>query len=154
MASKPVVDLIASFEADPTLLSAAPAMTISDVVQTFSRPDITNCADPYMAVASIEYKDGKRTEALEAWKHVASETEKNEPGTLSYGIYKDREHSGTVKTVEAYQSLEYFKDVHVPSTAVQENMQKYGNEIRVSISHIWLKLVAGFMVKPTGTSNL
>lgn len=154
MASKPVVDLIASFGADPTLLTAAPAMTISEVVQSFSRPEITSCADPYIAVASIEYKDGKRAEALEGWKYVALETEKNETETLSYGIYKNREHSETVKTFEAYRSQEYFMGVHVKSAAVQENLQKYGNEIRASISHVWLKHVAGFMDKGKGSSNL
>jgi quinol monooxygenase YgiN len=154
MASKPVQDLIASFAADPTLLSAPPTMTISDLVQGYTRPEISSCADPYIAVGSLEYKEGKRVEALEGWKKVASETEMNEGDTLSYGIYKNREHPETVKVVEFYRSEEYFKQVHVPSKAIQENLQKYGNEIRASVSHVWLKHVAGFLVKGKGSSSL
>jgi quinol monooxygenase YgiN len=154
MASKPVQDLIAFVGADPTFLSAPPTTTISDLVQGYTRPEISSCSDPYIAVGSLEYKEGKRTEALEGWKQVASETEKNEADTLSYGIYKNREHPETVKAVEFYRSQEYFKQVHVPSNAIQENLKKYGNEIRASVSHVWLKHVAGFLVKEKRSPSL
>ena len=154
MSSKPVLDLIASFSADPTQLGGPMSMSISDVTQAFSRPEIANCSDPYIAVASIEYKPGKRAEALEAWKHVASETQNNEADTLSYGVYRNREHAETVKTVEAYRSEKYFREVHVPSQAVQGNLAKFGGEIRVRVEHVMLRLVGGFLDKGVGGSNL
>jgi quinol monooxygenase YgiN len=135
MTSQPVLDLMGSLGADPTLLTAAPVITPLDVVQGFSRPEFASCVDPYITVVSIQYKD------------VVSDTEKNELETLSYGIYKNREHAETVKVFEAFRSEEYFHEVHGKSAAVQENVQKYGDDIRVSKSHISLRHVAGYLGK-------
>ena len=62
----------------------------------------------------------------------------------SYSILKDTGHPETIRTVEIYASQEYFKEVHVPSKAVQENVKKYGTEIRVSVKHAFLEFQAGF----------
>lgn len=128
-------------------MSGPPDVTTSDVSSAFTRPDVAKATDPWICYASIEYKEGKRAEALEGWKTVTSETEKLEPGTLSYGIHENKEHAETIKTIEVYADQEYFKKVHVTSKAVQENKEKYGDEIRVSLKHAFLKLVGGHFGK-------
>ncbi|KAF2691796.1 hypothetical protein K458DRAFT_473495 [Lentithecium fluviatile CBS 122367] len=154
MASKPVVDLITYFGANATLFGGEPTIATSELTASFTRPEAVNVADPFITYASIEYKDGKRVKALEGWKHVASETEKNEPSTLSYEIQKNKDHPETVKTIEVYRNIEYFKEVHIPSKAVQENKAKYGDETRVSLKHAFLKISAGYLVKGKNTSSL
>lgn len=154
MASKPVTDLVAFFGSNATLFGGAPTISTSESSSAFTRPEIMKATDPWITYASIEYKDGKRAEALEGWKHVTSETEKNEPETLSYGIHKNKDHAETIKTLEVYANLAYFKEVHIPSKAVQENKAKYGDEIRVSLKHAFLKLVAGYLGKEKASSNL
>ena len=153
MASKPVIELIEYCGANSTL-DGAPAVFTTETSSAFVRPEIIKSSDPFITYASIEYKEGKREEALEGWKNVTSETEKNEPDTLSYVIAKDKENAGTVKTLEVYASQAYFKEVHVPSKAVQENRVKYGDEIRISLNHAFLKLVAGYLHKEKAGSNL
>ncbi|KAF2643301.1 hypothetical protein P280DRAFT_446753 [Massarina eburnea CBS 473.64] len=154
MGSQAVKDLIAFFGANATLFGGAPDISTSEVNSTFTRPETTKADNPWICYASIEYKEGKRSEALEGWKHVTAETEKNEPETLSYSNYKNRDHPETVKTMEVYTSQQYFKDVHVPSKAVQGNLQKHGNDIRVSLKHVSLKLIGGYLAKEKSMSNL
>lgn len=154
MASKAVTDLIAFFGANPTLFGGAPTVTTSETSSAFTRPEAAKATDPFITYASIEYKEGKRAEALGGWKNVASETETNEPKTLSYNIYKNKDHPETIKTLEVYADQTYFKEVHVPSNAVQQNLKRYGNEIRVSLKHAFLKLVAGYLAKEKAASNL
>ncbi|KAL1611823.1 hypothetical protein SLS60_000043 [Paraconiothyrium brasiliense] len=145
MAAEPVKDMVSWLTANQKQLDGEATVTMSETYCSFTRPEITKAADPWICYASIEYKQGKRAEALEPWKHVTSETEKNEAETLSYSILKDTGHPEKIKTVEVYKSQEYFKEVHVPSKAVQENVRDYGNEIRIGLEHSFLKLEAGFL---------
>ncbi|KAF1974291.1 hypothetical protein BU23DRAFT_531789 [Bimuria novae-zelandiae CBS 107.79] len=145
MAAEPVKALVAFLTQDPQYLKAESALNMTESYAFFTRPEIVNATDPWICYASIEYKEGKRAEALEPWKHVTSEMEKNEADTLNYSILKDNDHAETIRTLEIYASEEYFKEVHVPSQAVQENMKNYGNEIRASIKHVFLKYRGGFM---------
>lgn len=145
MASEPVKEILAYFAANPQHVGGESVLSMTESWAAFTRPEIVNATDPWICFASIEYKAGKRAEALEAWENVTSETEKNEAETLSYNILKDNGHSETIKTLEVYASQAYFKEVHVPSKAVQDNLKNFGNEIRVSIKHVFLKLEGGFL---------
>jgi quinol monooxygenase YgiN len=145
MAIEPVKDMIAWMTTNTENINGEATVTMSENYTSFTRPEVLKATDPWMCYASIEYKEGKRAEALEPWKHVASETEKNEAETLSYSILKDTGHPDTVKTIEVYASQEYFKEVHVPSKAVQDNVSQYGNEIRVCVKHAFLKYQTGFL---------
>lgn len=154
MESQAVKDLIAYFGANPNFFGGPSNISTCEVSAAFTRPETSKARNPFVCHASIEYKAGKRAEALEAWKHVTLETEKNESETLSYGNYKDKEHAEIVRTLEIYSSQQYFKEVHVSSKAVQDNLRNFGNEIRVSIKHVILKLIAGYLAKEKNGSNL
>lgn len=145
MAIDPVQDIVGWITANPNNIDGEATITMSESYASFTRPEVLRATDPWICYASIEYKEGKRAEALEPWKNVTSETEKNEAETLSYSILKDSGHPETIKTIEVYASQEYFKEVHVPSSAVQENAKKYGNEIRLSLKHVFLKYQSGYL---------
>ena len=146
-ASEPVQNLFKYFGENPSLISGEPHLSFAEASSTFTRPKITEHSDPFIVWAAINYKEGKRVEALEGWKTVTSETEKNEPETLSYSILADKGNELTINTVEIYASEDYFRKVHVPSNAVKVNKEKYGDEIRTGISWQQLKLVGGFLHK-------
>ncbi|KAF9735110.1 hypothetical protein PMIN06_001455 [Paraphaeosphaeria minitans] len=141
----PMKDMVGWLTSNPQNIEGEAIVTMSETYASFTRPEVFKATDPWICYASIEYKEGKRAEALEPWKHVTSETEKNEAETLSYSILKDMGHPETVKTIEVYASQGYFKEVHVPSKAVQDNVNKYGNEIRLSLTHVFLKFQTGFL---------
>jgi quinol monooxygenase YgiN len=147
MEQKSVKDIQAYFAAHPELMGGEPTLSFADTSSSFVRPEVTQAKDPYITYASIDYKEGKRAEALEGWKTVTSETHKNEPGTLGYAITTDQGNVNNVKTIEVYASEQYFKDVHVPSKQVAENKERFGDQIRVSIKFAFLKLEAGFLYK-------
>jgi quinol monooxygenase YgiN len=144
MASQPVAEVHSFFGDNPPQMT----VTLSETSSAFVRPEVTQASDPFICHASITYKPGKRDEALEGWKTVTSETQKNEPETLGYAIVKDQQNENVIQSFEVYSSQQYFKEVHVPSKAVQENVKQYGNEIRVSLTHALLKLEAGYLYKP------
>jgi len=82
--------------------------------------------NPWIVTAVIEYKEGKRQGALEGWKVVASETEKNEMGTLFYGVCEDTENANVARTLGIYESESFFKDVHAGRDAVRTNLSRFG----------------------------
>jgi quinol monooxygenase YgiN len=138
---------MAYFKANPTLLGSPPIVATSETAAAFTRPAISDVADPFILYASIEYKDGKRAESVQGWNGIASESEKNESETLSYGYYLNKDHPETIKVVEIYTTLQYFKEVHFLSKAVKENKERWGDEVRVSMKHGTFKLVAGYLAK-------
>ncbi|KAF2192395.1 hypothetical protein K469DRAFT_310876 [Zopfia rhizophila CBS 207.26] len=154
MGSKAVTDLVAYFTANGSLFGGPPIVSTSETSSAFIRPEITKSNDPFIAYASIDYKEGTRAEALEGWKYVTSETQKNETDTLSYAILKDKENEITVSTVEVYANETYFRDVHAKSKTVTENRAKYGDQIRTAFRFALLKFVAGYLHKEKTGSNL
>ncbi|KAF2651219.1 hypothetical protein K491DRAFT_637816 [Lophiostoma macrostomum CBS 122681] len=147
MATQPVKAIQAYFAANPDLLGGEPTLSLADTSSAFVRPEVAQAKDPFITYASIDYKEGKREEALEGWKTVTTETHNNEPETLAYAILKEQANANNIRTIEVYASEKYFKEVHVPSKQVTENKAKYGDEVRVSIKHVFLKLEAGFLYK-------
>ncbi|KAH7119865.1 hypothetical protein B0J11DRAFT_71625 [Dendryphion nanum] len=147
LASEPIVNLYKFIGENPALISGTPNIIIAEASSAFTRPEVTNSTDPFIVFAAINYKEGKRAEALEGWKTVTSETKKNEPETLSYYILKDRANELTVNTLEIYASEDYFRKVHMPSEAVKANKEKYGDEFRTGLSFQQLKFIGGFLHK-------
>lgn len=145
MNSQPVAEMMEYLTENPQILKGKATVNSAESHASFTRAEIKDADDPWICCATIEYKEGKRAVALEPWKWVTSETQKNEAKTLSYSILKDSGHPETVRTVEVYADQEYFKEVHVPSKAVQEVVKNYGSEIRVSLKHVFLKYEGGFM---------
>ena len=131
MASQAVAELLSYYGDSPPQMT----FSVSETSSSFVRPEISQASDPFICHASIVYKPGKRDEALEGWQTVTSETQQNESETLGYTIMKDQQNENVIQSFEVYSSQQYFKEVHVPSKAVQENVKQYGNEIRVSLTH-------------------
>lgn len=117
----------------------------------FSRPELKAAKDPYVAVAEIEYKPGTVPQTIPYWKAVVEEGRNNEPGTLMYGIAKDPDNENVLYALEGYESKDYLYDVHVKSTAIQESI-KNTKDLRNKLTHHFLKLAGGFLVK--GSSPL
>lgn len=138
--------LAKAFEANPDWVVGEPEISMNDTHSSFVRPSLmTATSDPFIATATVEYKRGKREEALEGWRKVTQETQKNEPEALAYGVTKAQEDDDIVRIVEFYPSESYFRDVHAKSAAVLENRQKYGEEYRESFKFVLLKMVGGFL---------
>jgi hypothetical protein len=55
---------------------------MNEVTSSLIRDNITEYSDPYMAYATVGYKEGKREKKLKGWEKVTKETEKKEPDTL------------------------------------------------------------------------
>lgn len=154
MAAKPTTDLVSYFTANPGFFSGAPDVAITESSSSFVRSETIQANDPYITYATITYKEGTREGALGGWKTVTSETQNNEPETLSYGIAKDQGSELVVRTLEVYTNENYFRNVHAPSKAVSENKAKYGDQIRTSIKFAFLKLVGGYLHKDPASPNL
>ncbi|ORY09229.1 hypothetical protein BCR34DRAFT_487621 [Clohesyomyces aquaticus] len=156
MGCKAVTDLISDFtENGATLFGGATNVYTSETSSAFVRPEITQCSDPFIAYASIDYKEGSRAGALDGWKKVTSETQNNEAHTLGYAILKDKSNDKTVSTVEVYANETFFKEVHARSKAVADNKAKFGEGHRTAFKLTLLKLVAGYFYKEkSGSPNL
>lgn len=145
MSAAIVKDMVSWMTSNPKNLAGEATVSLSETIASFTRPEVVKATDPWICYASLVYKEGRLADTLEPWKHVTSETEKNEPETLSYSILKDTGHPEAIKTVEVYANEKYFKEVHIPSKAVQDNIKNYGEELRVSIEHKLLKHQTGFL---------
>jgi len=139
------------FEANPDWFGGEPEITWNDVDSLFVRPSLlTATSDPFIAAATIEYKRGKRAEALEGWRKVTQETQKNEPDALAYSVVTAQEDADVARIVEFYPSEDYFRNVHAKSPYVLENREKYGEEHREDFKFELLKMVAGFLYNEPG----
>ncbi|KAF2264444.1 hypothetical protein CC78DRAFT_568364, partial [Lojkania enalia] len=145
MGTKATADLIAYFGTNSSLFSGSPDIATCETSSSFARPECATATDPYIAYASIDYKEGTRDEALQGWKYVTSETQNNEPDTLGYGILKDKANTITINSVELYANETYFREVHAKSKAVQDNRAKYGEQVRTAFRLALLKHVAGYL---------
>ena len=146
MASPAVSTLIALFGSDPTLLQEAPKVHNLHPAASFTRPEVSRQENPYIVFATLDYKPGTRSQGVAGFSKVCKQTEKNEPGTLSYSILEDSENENLVKTLEVYESEKYLWDPHAKSKAVSENKEKDGS-LRNSMSFVFLKKVEGYLWK-------
>jgi quinol monooxygenase YgiN len=144
---------MAYFPENPSIFTGEADVVISETSSSFIRPEIAAHADPFIATATIGYKEGTRDQAHEGWRTVTTETEKSEPGTLAYYIFKDIANATNAGTFEIYTDETYFRDVHAKSKVVAENRAKYGNEIRTSFKFVLLKLVAGWLRRDEAEST-
>jgi quinol monooxygenase YgiN len=118
----------------------------------FTRPELKNAKNPFIAVAEIEYKPGTIPEAIPYWKAVVEEGRNNEPGTLMYGIAKDNDagNENMLYALEGYESKDYLYDVHVKSSAIQESI-KNTKHLRNNLTHHFIKQAGGILIN--GDSN-
>lgn len=84
-------------------------------------------------MAKIQYAAGTRSQGIEHWKHVAASVEKTEKeGTHTYWFLTEPENENVLYSLERYKDAAYLWDVHVPSDAIQQNIQKQ-KDIRTSL---------------------
>jgi quinol monooxygenase YgiN len=83
---------------------------------------------------------------LPYWQAVVDTTEKEEPGSLLYGICKDPGNPEKLYTIEAYKSEEYLRGVHVKNKAIEESVRNT-KHLRTGLKHVFLRLVAGYLWK-------
>lgn len=159
MASGLVTDINAWLQ-DPPKVSAGQLHLLQYLDQGFgfTRAEVKKDAaakDPtyglHVIFAELDYVEGGVGKATPYWKAVVDTGRDNEPGTLAYGIYKpnkvpEGEENKALKTFEVYESVEYLKDVHVPSDAISESI-KNTKHLRTGLKHHLLRKVYGFLDK-------
>lgn len=85
---------------------------------SFTRPELAQCADPFIVVAKFGYQTGTIDQALVGWKELVEYGEKEEPETLGYSVFVDGDD---LRTLEIYESKRFVYDVHVKSDAIKKN---------------------------------
>ncbi|PGH02265.1 hypothetical protein AJ80_08890 [Polytolypa hystricis UAMH7299] len=112
----------------------------------FSRESVLEHPDPYCMFAELDYVPGGVDTSIPYWRAVVETGRDNEPGTMVYGILKDTEKANRLCSIEAYESAEYLKDVHVPSKAIQESIANT-KHLRTGLKHHFMKKRGGFLYR-------
>jgi quinol monooxygenase YgiN len=94
----------------------------------------------------LDYQPGTAEQGILGFTNVCNETEKNESGTLSYNILRDKDNADQVKTLEVYENEKYLWDPHAKSAAVSSNKETNKN-IRTNLHLVFLKRVAGYFYR-------
>ena len=110
----------------------------------FTKPSVSTLEDPYISFARIEYKPGKREDALPFWKKVFDET-MGESGTYVFGLAIDEQKDHDILyTLQTYENENYLREVHLKQNkAVQGS--KATLEWSVGVKHNVLRLVGGHL---------
>ena len=145
----PVVDLIALF-GQPGVLAGVPDVYNLTPSIDFARPELRSLSlekKPAMVMASFGFKASTLSHAVEGWRELIAYSEQNEPQTWGYTVMGDNQ-SNTLRTVEAYESWEFVKGVHLKSPAIKVNTEHNGNDRTGEMSVVELKAVDGFFGRP------
>ncbi|OCK76395.1 hypothetical protein K432DRAFT_396472 [Lepidopterella palustris CBS 459.81] len=111
----------------------------------FTRPEVAQLPDPFIAVTELFYKPGTGAEALRNLKAVSAAS-KQESGTLSLALYTDPNDADKLRIVGVYESQDYWINVHGKSKEVQE-FQATTSDISAGVKVHLLKPIAGFLYK-------
>jgi quinol monooxygenase YgiN len=134
------------FTSDSTLLQCPPVVHNLEAVASFTRASIFQHHDPYIVFGTLDYKPGTAQQGILGFTHVCAMTERDEPGTLSYSILRDKDNANRVKTLEVYESERYLWDSRAKSAAVNSNKEA-NKDIRANLHLVFLKLVTGYFYK-------
>lgn len=99
-------------------------------------------------MAHIAYKPGKAVAALDGFQALVGSLEESEKAVLAYAALLDEEHN-TIRTVEVYESAEYYDEVHKDSSlgfakAIKENQNQNKTDRTGEMGAVKLKVVRGF----------
>lgn len=111
----------------------------------FIKPEFAKVADPYIIVESLTYRQGGIRHVIEHWGEEI-EVAHNENGTLALGIYTDPTDKNRLWTLGAYESEDYFKNVHNTSPMAKE-LEEHTAGMRTSRTQILLQKKGGFLYK-------
>lgn len=107
----------------------------------FHRPPTS---DPELIVLShCGFKNGKAAAALEGWKSLAADIERNAKPVAGYTVMLDDKNE-TIRTVEVYESAKSFDEVNVKSEGVSANQKQNAADRTGEKGIIKLKAVQGF----------
>ncbi|KAM0313372.1 hypothetical protein ACHAPQ_012052 [Fusarium lateritium] len=152
LGSKTVADLNCLLSAG-ALLEIPTAVSVSKATSSFTRPETSNFIDPFILIATFDYKENTRAGALDGWQDLTSAIHPTDPGTFVYTVAKDPQNPDRVGSVAVYESEMYFWDVHVPNPAIGANKAKYG-DIRTKTDLAYFRMVGGYLVNDRTLSKL
>ncbi|KAH6898120.1 hypothetical protein B0T10DRAFT_471826 [Thelonectria olida] len=112
----------------------------------FARAEVLKRPDPHVIFAELDYILGGLDTSIPYWKAVVETGRDHEPGTLVYGILKDTQKENRLCSIEAYESPEYLRDVHVPSQAIHNSIANT-KHLRTGLRHHFLQKRGGFLYK-------
>lgn len=101
-----------------------------------------------VSLAHIVYEPGKAVAALEGFKALVGCLEGSEKPVLAYAALLDEEND-TIRTVELYESAEYYDEAHKDSSssfakAIKENQNQNKAYRTGEMGAVKLKVVQGF----------
>lgn len=140
--------LFAWSQSIPTIWSKPPTVQNFTVLSTspyFVKPEFAKVADPYIVVESLSYRQGGIRHVIEHWGETI-EASHDENGTLALGIYTDPADKNKLWALGAYESEDYFKNVHSKSAAVAE-LEEHTAGMRSARTQILLQKKGGFLYK-------
>ncbi|KAJ9637865.1 hypothetical protein H2199_007360 [Coniosporium tulheliwenetii] len=149
----PIATFTQFVSSDPTLLEGAPVVYSLETVSSFTRAEIVQHADPYVVFATLGYKEGTMQQALEGWESLVASVKQQEPGTLYYGIMKDKDNAAKLQAVEVYESGNAFRQVHAKGEALTAKFKR-DSDISTGVQLVFLKLAAGYFWKDKQSSSL
>jgi quinol monooxygenase YgiN len=150
--SKAVADLTSLLSAG-ALLEIPASVSVFKATSSFTRPETSNITDPFVLIATFDYKENTRAGALDGWQDLTSAIFPTDPGTFVYTVAKDPMNADRVGSVAVYESEKYFWDTHVPNPAIGANKAKYG-DIRTKTDLAYFKIVGGYLINNTTHSKL
>lgn len=152
MASEPVANILKLFGTEgASLLSGPGAILYFEADFAFSRPELVRAASPAIAFGTLEYKDGAITGALEGWRQLGEQSEKNELNTLSYNVWKNKDKKDQLRTLGVYKSKEHFEE-HEQSAPAMAHKERQAESV-ASSGLVWLQLVGGFLGRDKASSS-
>jgi quinol monooxygenase YgiN len=153
MASEPVQNILKLFQAEPQLLGGAGEVLNLEPKSGFTRPEVKDHPSPYIGFATLDYKEGTVTSALNGWNGIADYAQKHESGALSYNVMKNKGNENQLRLLEVYESESYHWDTHEKSGVVARNRESQANN-KTATKHVWLKIVGGYLTKESPLPNL
>ena len=146
MASPPVQDMIKFMTSNP-IVEGVPKIRnlswIDDMV--FTKPEVRQQKDPFIVFAELEFDAGARDGTLKYWNNNLKSS-KEERGCFIYGFLKDPEQPDHMYTLEVYESEDFLMNVHIPSSAVKETIEKT-KDLRKNLVLSKLKMLDGFLAR-------
>ncbi|KAK3317397.1 hypothetical protein B0T19DRAFT_291080 [Cercophora scortea] len=131
----------------------------------FVRPSLARHADPCIVVEEVEYEKDRIKETLPGWRAVVEAARDKEIGTLMLGVYPYHRDAfagegggqavGSEKlfVVGAYESEEYWRDVHGGLGESLEGVTAATVQGRIGHERAVMKMKGGFLVRDSGAGS-
>ena len=115
---------------------------------TFSKPEFAKASNPYIVVESLTYTSGGVHHVMDHWEEEVAAA-RNETGTLLFGVYGDPTNGNRLWTLAAYESEQYWREVHEKSGTAKE-VEEHTRGMRTGKVVTALEKKGGFLWKGVG----